>query len=155
MQRTKTPEGWIRFVTFCFRRGNSSQLRLKRVGKQEDVRRRGGFSEMSGRGCYRCHGVTGRRGYCCRRSAETLRRHPSSYAFPRDAHTIEGYGDYGIAGLPTDRAAFGVVDNRPKARFSLDGSTAPREGVNLPRVPHMFRGAPCSHAITSRMNGGD
>ena len=35
-------------------------------------------------------------------------------------HTVEGHGDHGVAGLPTDGAVFGIVDDRPNARLGFD-----------------------------------
>ena len=35
-------------------------------------------------------------------------------------HTVEGHGNHGIAGLPTDGAVFGIVDDRPNARLGFD-----------------------------------
>ena len=38
------------------------------------------------------------------------------------AHTVEGHGDHGVAGLPTDGAVFGIVGDRPNAGLGLDES---------------------------------
>ena len=40
--------------------------------------------------------------------------------FNAAAHAVEGHGDHGVAGLPTDRTVLCVVDNRPNARLGLD-----------------------------------
>ena len=40
--------------------------------------------------------------------------------FDAAAHAVEGHGDHGVAGLPTDGAVFGIVDYRPNARLGLD-----------------------------------
>ena len=40
--------------------------------------------------------------------------------FDAAAHTIEGHRDHGVAGLPTDGAVFGVVDDGPNAGLSFD-----------------------------------
>ena len=40
--------------------------------------------------------------------------------FDTSAHAVEGHGDHGVAGFPTDWAVFGVVQNRPNAGFGLD-----------------------------------
>ena len=40
--------------------------------------------------------------------------------FNATAHTVKGHGDYGVAGLPTDGAIFGIIDNRPNTCLGLD-----------------------------------
>ena len=40
--------------------------------------------------------------------------------FDTSAHTVEGHGDHGIAGLPTNGAVFGIIGYRPNAGLGLD-----------------------------------
>ena len=40
--------------------------------------------------------------------------------FDAAPHAVEGHGDHGVTGLPTDGAVLGIVDDRPNARLGLD-----------------------------------
>ena len=42
--------------------------------------------------------------------------------FDTAAHAVKGHGDHGVAGLPTNGAIFGIVQNRPNAGLGLDES---------------------------------
>ena len=40
--------------------------------------------------------------------------------FDSAPHAVEGHGDHGVTGLPTDGAVFGIVNDRPNAGLGLD-----------------------------------
>ena len=83
--------------------------------------------------------------------------------FDAAPHAVEGHGDHGVTGLPTDGAVLGIVDDRPNARLGLDEGLVPvgivlrREVVDgdvlveiVSRVSFAFGSGAVSHLAYAR-----